>query len=121
MDSARICFTCHNFEYQGTASVSELASCGLDAYQLNRPDRMQDNSAHDRINLVKVYNTTTHLFYQHHSSKRQVSLILFYFLYTPIFQGAIVFSNIVTTVSPTYAQEVQTAEVRYLRVTDAVN
>ncbi|KAF3449885.1 hypothetical protein FNV43_RR05964 [Rhamnella rubrinervis] len=77
LDSARICFTCHNFEYQGTASVSELASCGLDAYQLNRPDRMQDNSAHDRINPVK---------------------------------GAIVFSNIVTTVSPTYAQEVRTAE-----------
>ncbi|XWS19808.1 hypothetical protein CRYUN_Cryun31cG0048100 [Craigia yunnanensis] len=77
LNSARICFTCHNFEYQGAASVSELASCGLDVHQLNRPDRMQDNSAHDRVNPVK---------------------------------GAIVFSNIVTTVSPTYAQEVRTAE-----------
>ncbi|KAE8655593.1 putative starch synthase 4 [Hibiscus syriacus] len=77
LNSARICFTCHNFEYQGTAPASELASCGLDAYQLNRPDRMQDNSAHDRVNPLK---------------------------------GAIVFSNIVTTVSPTYAQEVRTAE-----------
>ncbi|KAA8519540.1 hypothetical protein F0562_013836 [Nyssa sinensis] len=77
LNSARICFTCHNFEYQGTAPASELASCGLDVYQLNRPDRMQDNSAHDRINPVK---------------------------------GAIVFSNIVTTVSPTYAQEVRSAE-----------
>ncbi|KAK4347338.1 hypothetical protein RND71_033677 [Anisodus tanguticus] len=77
LDSARICFTCHNFEYQGTASASELTSCGLDAYHLNRPDRMQDNSANDRINPVK---------------------------------GAIVFSNIVTTVSPTYAQEVRTAQ-----------
>ncbi|KAL5577169.1 hypothetical protein UlMin_018868 [Ulmus minor] len=77
LNSARICFTCHNFEYQGTAHASELASCGLDVGQLNRPDRMQDNSAHDRINPVK---------------------------------GAIVFSNIVTTVSPTYAQEVQSAQ-----------
>ncbi|KAL2475065.1 putative starch synthase 4 [Abeliophyllum distichum] len=77
LNSARICFTCHNFEYQGTAPATELASCGLDVYNLNRPDRMQDNSAHDRINPIK---------------------------------GAIVFSNIVTTVSPTYAQEVRNAE-----------
>ncbi|KAK8608093.1 hypothetical protein V6N13_023527 [Hibiscus sabdariffa] len=77
LNSARICFTCHNFEYQGAASASELASCGLDAQQLNRPDRMQDNTSPDRVNPVK---------------------------------GAIVFSNIVTTVSPTYAQEVRTAE-----------
>ncbi|KAK1299258.1 hypothetical protein QJS10_CPB14g00527 [Acorus calamus] len=76
-NSARICFTCHNFEYQGKAPASELASCGLDVHNLNRPDRMQDNSAHDRVNPVK---------------------------------GAIVFSNIVTTVSPTYAQEVRTPE-----------
>ncbi|KAL6282586.1 hypothetical protein ACE6H2_013515 [Prunus campanulata] len=77
LNSARICFTCHNFEYQGTAPASELGSCGLDVNQLKRPDRMQDNSSHDRINAVK---------------------------------GAVVFSNIVTTVSPTYAQEVRTAE-----------
>ncbi|KAK4488186.1 hypothetical protein RD792_003929 [Penstemon davidsonii] len=77
LNSARICFTCHNFEYQGTASASELGSCGLDVYQLNRPDRMQDHSANDRVNPVK---------------------------------GAIVFSNIVTTVSPSYAQEVETTE-----------
>ncbi|XP_043690216.1 probable starch synthase 4, chloroplastic/amyloplastic [Telopea speciosissima] len=81
LDSARICFTCHNFEYQGIASASELASCGLDVHQLNRPDRMQDNSAHGRVNPVK---------------------------------GAIVFSNIVTTVSPTYALEVRTPEVRII-------
>nr|CAB40375.1 starch synthase, isoform V [Vigna unguiculata] len=77
LNSARICFTCHNFEYQGTAGASELEACGLDSHQLNRPDRMQDNSAHNRVNSVK---------------------------------GAVVYSNIVTTVSPTYAQEVRTAE-----------
>lgn len=77
LNSARICFTCHNFEYQGTATASEIASCGLDIHHLNRPDRMQDNSSPDRINPVK---------------------------------GAIVFSNIVTTVSPTYAQEVRTSQ-----------
>ncbi|KAL3520165.1 hypothetical protein ACH5RR_018314 [Cinchona calisaya] len=77
LNSARICFTCHNFEYQGTAPASELASCGLDVHHLNRPDRMQDNSAYDKVNPIK---------------------------------GAIVFSNIVTTVSPTYAQEVRTVE-----------
>ncbi|KAK8948413.1 hypothetical protein KSP39_PZI005292 [Platanthera zijinensis] len=76
-NSARICFTCHNFEYQGAAHVSELSSCGLDIQRLDRPDRMQDNLASDRINPLK---------------------------------GAIVFSNIVTTVSPTYAQEVLTPE-----------
>ncbi|XP_064936591.1 probable starch synthase 4, chloroplastic/amyloplastic isoform X4 [Musa acuminata AAA Group] len=76
-NSARICFTCHNFEYQGTAPASELASCGLDVHQLNRPDRMRDHSADDKVNTVK---------------------------------GAIVFSNIVTTVSPTYSQEVRTVE-----------
>lgn len=77
LDSARIAFTCHNFEYQGTDSPGALASCGLDPQQLHRPDRMQDNFIHNRVNLLK---------------------------------GAIVFSNIVTTVSPTYAQEVQIAE-----------
>ncbi|XP_073151857.1 probable starch synthase 4, chloroplastic/amyloplastic [Henckelia pumila] len=77
LNSARICFTCHNFAYQGNAPASDLASCGLDVHQLNRQDRMQDNSSRDRINAVK---------------------------------GAIVFSNIVTTVSPTYAQEMLTPE-----------
>nr|XP_043619581.1 probable starch synthase 4, chloroplastic/amyloplastic isoform X2 [Erigeron canadensis] len=77
LNSARICFTCHNFEYQGTAPAAEIASCGLDIHHLNRPDRMQDHSSTDRINPVK---------------------------------GAIVYSNIVTTVSPTYAQEVRTSK-----------
>ncbi|KAG4398644.1 hypothetical protein GLYMA_08G082600v4 [Glycine max] len=53
LNSARICFTCHNFEYQGTAAASELESCGLESHRLNRKDRMQDNSSHDRVNSVK--------------------------------------------------------------------
>ncbi|KAG2626190.1 hypothetical protein PVAP13_3KG327500 [Panicum virgatum] len=81
--SARICFTCHNFEYQGTAPAQDLAYCGLDVEHLDRPDRMRDNS-HGRINVVK---------------------------------GAIVYSNIVTTVSPTYAQEVHSEGGRGLQDT----
>lgn len=77
LDSARVAFTCHNFEYQGTESAGTLACCGLNPQQLHRVDRMQDNVVHSRINLLK---------------------------------GGIVFSNIVTTVSPTYALEVQTPE-----------
>ncbi|KAK3138178.1 hypothetical protein QOZ80_5AG0365530 [Eleusine coracana subsp. coracana] len=82
-NSARICFTCHNFEYQGTAPPQDLAYCGLDVERLDRPDRMQDNS-HGRINVVK---------------------------------GAVVYSNIVTTVSPTYAQEVRSEGGRGLQDT----
>ncbi|OEL27726.1 putative starch synthase 4, chloroplastic/amyloplastic [Dichanthelium oligosanthes] len=82
-NSARICFTCHNFEYQGTAPAQDLAYCGLDVEHLDRPDRMRDNS-HGRINVVK---------------------------------GAIVYSNIVTTVSPTYAQEVRSEGGRGLQDT----
>ncbi|XP_017416589.2 probable starch synthase 4, chloroplastic/amyloplastic [Vigna angularis] len=53
LNSARICFTCHNFEYQGTAAASELDSCGLVSQNLNQSDKMQDNSARDRVNSVK--------------------------------------------------------------------
>ncbi|RRT72364.1 hypothetical protein B296_00031895, partial [Ensete ventricosum] len=38
---------------KGIAPASELASCGLNVVNLNRPDRMQDNSAHDKVNPVK--------------------------------------------------------------------
>lgn len=82
-NSARICFTCHNFEYQGTTPAHDLACCGLDVERLDRPDRMRDNS-HGRINVVK---------------------------------GAIVYSNIVTTVSPTYALEVRSEAGRGLQDT----
>lgn len=102
-NSARICFTCHNFEYQGVTSASELASCGLDVHHLHRPDRMQDNSAHDKVNPIKVLLYWIVCFLLDVSAVLEVSIFLF--------QGAIVYSNIVTTVSPTYAQEVRTTEV----------
>ncbi|GBG91694.1 hypothetical protein CBR_g53508 [Chara braunii] len=77
LNSAQVAFTCHNFEYQGAAPPASLNACGLHSHRYHRPDRMQDNFAPDRINLLK---------------------------------GGIVYSNIVTTVSPTYAQEVRGPE-----------
>lgn len=62
LKSARICFTCHNFEYQGAASASDLASCGLDVNHLNRPDRMQHHSDPNRVNPVKVMEFTKLVF-----------------------------------------------------------
>lgn len=108
LNSARICFTCHNFEYQGAASASDLASCGLDVNRLNRPDRMQHHSGPDRVNPVKVVDYFL-------LSVMIGSLVIWNYPFSLKcycwFQGAIVFSNIVTTVSPTYAQEVRTSEV----------
>eukprot|EP00850_Spirogloea_muscicola_P009041 SM000050S16966 [mRNA] locus=s50:83490:91142:+ [translate_table: standard] len=77
LDSAQVAFTCHNFEYQGTASPEALGSCGLDVYRHYRMDRLQDNFMLKSINLLK---------------------------------GGLIFSNLVTTVSPTYAVEVQGPE-----------
>eukprot|EP00850_Spirogloea_muscicola_P013368 SM000090S24330 [mRNA] locus=s90:359168:366788:+ [translate_table: standard] len=77
LDSAQVAFTCHNFEYQGTASPEALGSCGLDVYRHFRMDRLQDNFMLNSINLLK---------------------------------GGLIFSNLVTTVSPTYAVEVRGPE-----------
>eukprot|EP00899_Mesostigma_viride_P020899 jgi/Mesvir1/28810/Mv12896-RA.1 len=77
MASTRIFFTCHNYEYQGTAHPNELAACGLAPAVMNVPEKMKDNFVADRINLLK---------------------------------GGIVFSNKVTTVSPTYSREARTPE-----------
>lgn len=68
---------------------------------------MQDHSSEDRVNPVKVNNYkaninrwTNSTFYSYSS------------LFLLLVQGAIIFSNVVTTVSPTYAQEVRTPEVK---------
>jgi glycogen synthase len=108
-NSARICFTCHNFEYQGTAPARDLAACGLDVEHLDRPDRMRDNS-HGRINVVKVPFMATVAIDLECKLTAVVSIML---IWIHIIQGAIVYSNIVTTVSPTYALEVR-SEVTFL-------
>lgn len=54
LNSARICFTCHNFEHQGAVPAHDLKPCGLDVDHIDRPDRLQDDSSHGRINTVKV-------------------------------------------------------------------
>ncbi|CAI7753256.1 unnamed protein product [Closterium sp. NIES-53] len=75
--SARLAFTCHNMEYQGTDAPPALAACGLDPARHNTADGMRDPNAGNRINVLK---------------------------------GGIVYSDMVTTVSPTYAMEVRGPE-----------
>ncbi|CAI5500877.1 unnamed protein product, partial [Closterium sp. Naga37s-1] len=75
--SARLAFTCHNMEYQGTDAPPALAACGLDPARHNTADGMRDPNAGNRINALK---------------------------------GGIVYSDMVTTVSPTYAMEVRGPE-----------
>lgn len=77
LESTRIVFTCHNFKYQCLQEPERLALCGLDPFQLHRPDRFQDNTDSRSVNILK---------------------------------GAIVYSNKVTTVSPTYAKDLTTPE-----------
>ncbi|CAI5478716.1 unnamed protein product [Closterium sp. Yama58-4] len=75
--SARLAFTCHNMEYQGTDAPPALAACGLDPARHNTVAGMRDPNAANRINALK---------------------------------GGIVYSDMVTTVSPTYAMEVRGPE-----------
>jgi ADP-glucose type glycogen/starch synthase len=51
--SAKLAFTCHNFEPQGDGSMEALESCGI---QFNAPlhkDDFQDNIRADKINILK--------------------------------------------------------------------
>ena len=59
LDSARLAFTCHNFEYQGSENSAAIAAVGLSAQSLMRPDRMQDNSFPNKINLLKVVDLSS--------------------------------------------------------------
>jgi hypothetical protein len=54
LDSARLAFTCHNFEYRGSEPAGALTSCGLNVQSLLRPDLMQDNSSPKKISILKV-------------------------------------------------------------------
>eukprot|EP00897_Mesotaenium_endlicherianum_P001937 jgi/Mesen1/1771/ME000014S01181 len=44
MNSARVAFTCHNFEYQGTDAPAALAACGLDGGRGLHPTLAQHHS-----------------------------------------------------------------------------
>lgn len=68
---------------------------------------MQDHSSGDRVNPVKVNNDHK----ANINRERNSTFYSYSSLFLLLVQGAIIFSNIVTTVSPTYAQEVRTSEV----------
>ncbi|MCC8190536.1 MAG: glycogen synthase [Planctomycetes bacterium] len=76
-NTSRVVYTIHNNECQGLCGFPDrlLALVGLDAKNYLRPDRMQDDSHRNCINMMK---------------------------------GGIIYSNFVTTVSPTYAGELKT-------------
>lgn len=107
----------------------KLAICGLDPEQLNRPDRLQDDLEPRFINMLKVQpNSDRALFdeiYAYYSyllvlltlTRKLYQLICcrYFTLITSCMciQGGIVYSNIVTTVSPIYAADVLTKEHGY--------
>ncbi len=76
-NNSRCVYTIHNNECQGMCGWPDklLSMVGLDAKTYMRPDRMQDDSHKNCLNMMK---------------------------------GGIVYSNFVTTVSPTYATELKT-------------
>nr|PNR39451.1 hypothetical protein PHYPA_019729 [Physcomitrium patens] len=51
--SAKIAFTCHNFEPQGKASMEALMSSGLQFKAPLHQDDFQDNLVADKINILK--------------------------------------------------------------------
>lgn len=75
--NAKFVATVHNFEYQGKCAALDLDKIGLKGSDYKVPDKLQDPSNPETINLLK---------------------------------GAIVYSDFITTVSPTYAEEVQTTK-----------
>ena len=70
-----VIFTIHNLEYQGQCGICDLDAIGLDGKHYLHPDRLQDDTYPDSINLLK---------------------------------GALVYSDAITTVSPSYAGEILT-------------
>ncbi|XP_014521359.1 probable starch synthase 4, chloroplastic/amyloplastic isoform X2 [Vigna radiata var. radiata] len=49
----KILFTCHGFNSQGIEQPDKLALCGLDPLRLHRPDRLQDNTNTQLVNILK--------------------------------------------------------------------
>lgn len=52
--SAKLAFTCHNFEPQGKGSMEALESCGIQFKAPLHKDDFQDNIKADKINILKV-------------------------------------------------------------------
>ncbi|MCD8138330.1 MAG: glycogen synthase GlgA [Planctomycetaceae bacterium] len=77
-NNSRVVYTIHNNECQGLCGFGDklLGLVGLDVREHHRPDRMQDDTHKNCINMMK---------------------------------SGIVYSNFVTTVSPTYAGELKSA------------
>ncbi|KAL2348961.1 hypothetical protein Fmac_002961 [Flemingia macrophylla] len=53
LEGTRILFTCHGFNSQGIEKPDKLALCGLDPLTLHRPDRLQDNTNTQLVNILK--------------------------------------------------------------------
>lgn len=53
LEGTRILFTCHGFNSQGIEKPDKLALCGLDPLRLHRPDRLQDNTNTQLVNILK--------------------------------------------------------------------
>ncbi|MEM8727492.1 MAG: glycogen synthase [Chlamydiota bacterium] len=69
--------TIHNIKHQGVCSIEKLDLLGPHARHLLKPDKLQDRSKPEKLNLLK---------------------------------GGLVYSDYLTTVSPTYAKEIQGSE-----------
>nr|XP_027193345.1 probable starch synthase 4, chloroplastic/amyloplastic isoform X3 [Cicer arietinum] len=53
LGGTRILLTCHGFNSQGIEQPDKLALCGLDPSSLHRPDRLQDNTNTQLVNILK--------------------------------------------------------------------
>uniref|UniRef100_A0A0D9VMF1 Protein kinase domain-containing protein n=1 Tax=Leersia perrieri TaxID=77586 RepID=A0A0D9VMF1_9ORYZ len=53
LGSTRILLTCQDLNSQGLEDPKKLELCGLDPHKLQRPDRLQDNSKTDLVNVLK--------------------------------------------------------------------
>ncbi|RHN54858.1 putative starch synthase [Medicago truncatula] len=53
LGGTRILLTIHNFNSQGTEQPDKLALCGLDPSSLHCPDRLQDNTNTQLVNILK--------------------------------------------------------------------
>ncbi|XP_020080840.1 probable starch synthase 4, chloroplastic/amyloplastic isoform X2 [Ananas comosus] len=53
LGATRVLLTCHDITSQCLEQPSKLELCGLDPHRLNRPDRFQDNTKMNLVNVLK--------------------------------------------------------------------